>query len=89
MQDVGPPAHPFVTEHGAEDELAYRTKIESKRQRHKAWPARIKFDLRNFFHPPVARKHGDGDGDAEESLGKRGMCGGDGRWEIEKHCDAA
>ena len=26
VQDVGPPAHPFVTEHGAEDELRVQHK---------------------------------------------------------------
>ena len=55
----------------------------------KAGTTGIKFDLRNFFDPPAAGKHGDGDGNAEESLSKRGVCGGNGRRKEEENRDAA
>src|SRR5215469_12975992 len=77
MNNVRPPTHTVMTEHGSKKQLHIENEDGQKRQREQAGAALIELHARLLLDPLLASEHSHSGGDTEESLGQRGVGGGD------------
>src|SRR5690242_12640869 len=89
MDNMRPPAQPFVTEHRAQKQLNIKNENREQSQSEQAGAASIKFDARLLFHPAASGKDGDGDGDTEKCLRNRGVSARDRGRKKKQHGESA
>ncbi len=78
VDDVRPPAHAVMAEHGAENQLHIEHKNRKQSQSEKSGAALVEFRARLLFNPAAAGEDRNRNGDAEEGLRHGGVRAGDG-----------
>src|SRR5690348_17417240 len=88
MNDVWPPAHTVMTEHGSKNELHIENEDRKECQGEQAGAALVEFDARLFLDPFLAGKYSHRYSDAEESLGQGGVSRRDWRRQEKEHSES-